>query len=113
VHQDWLRRSPSDPFSLVTAIWLLDDFTRENGSTRLIPGSHLLPRPLSKPMLDPAFRHRDEKVIVAPAGAILILNGHLWHSGRRNESARPRRVLQCQFIARDSAPPPAGETGRP
>ena len=112
LHQDWLRRGPSDPFTLVTAIWLLDDFTPTNGSTRLIPGSHLLPRPLPKPMLDPAFRHRDEKVIVAGAGAILVLNGHLWHSGRRNESSGPRRVLQCQFVARDSAPPPAAGTGR-
>jgi ectoine hydroxylase-related dioxygenase (phytanoyl-CoA dioxygenase family) len=99
LHTDWLPRAPSEPFSIVTAIWLLDDFTPNNGATRLIPGSHLLPRPLPKSMQEPASRHPDQKFVVARAGSVLIFNGHLWHSGTRNDSAGPRRVLQCQFVA--------------
>jgi ectoine hydroxylase-related dioxygenase (phytanoyl-CoA dioxygenase family) len=32
---------------------------------------------------------------------VLIFNGHLWHSGTRNETGLRRRVLQCSFVARD------------
>lgn len=101
LHTDWLPRAPSEPFSIVTTIWLLDDFTPNNGATRLIPGSHLLPRPLPKSRQDPASRHPDQKLAVARAGSVLVFNGHLWHSGTRNASTGPRRVLQCQFVARE------------
>jgi ectoine hydroxylase-related dioxygenase (phytanoyl-CoA dioxygenase family) len=99
LHIDWLQRSGSEPFSLVTTIWLLDDYTTKNGATRLVPGSHLVPGPLPKSMQDPANRHPKQKVITASAGSVLVFNGHLYHSGTRNESNQPRRVLQCQFLA--------------
>ena len=103
LHTDWLPRAPSEPSSIVTAIWLLDDFTPNNGATRLIPGSHLLSRPLPKSMRAPASRHPDQTLVMATAGSVLVFNGHLWHSGTRNETNRPRRVLQCQFVARELA----------
>jgi hypothetical protein len=31
----------------------------------------------------------------------LIFNGDLWHSGTQNEAGAPRRMMQCQFIARE------------
>ncbi len=105
LHADWLTRSPGSPFVVVTALWLLDDFTKENGATRIVPGSHLNPRPMPKSMQAPKSHHPDERVITARAGSVLVLNGHLWHSGRKNESESSRRVLQSQFIARDMAPP--------
>jgi ectoine hydroxylase-related dioxygenase (phytanoyl-CoA dioxygenase family) len=105
LHTDWLARSPSEPFIVVTSLWLLDDFTQSNGATRLIPESHNLTRPLPKPMQQPEGRHPDQKIIVAGAGSALVFNGHLWHSGTRNESGGPRRVLQCQFVARGYSPP--------
>jgi ectoine hydroxylase-related dioxygenase (phytanoyl-CoA dioxygenase family) len=101
LHTDWLPRAPSELFSIVTALWLLDDFTPNNGATRLIPGSHLVPRPLPKSMMAPASRHPDQRLIIAKAGSVLVFNGHLWHSGTRNETNGPRRALQCQFLRRD------------
>ncbi len=103
LHQDWMPRRGADPFSIVTSIWLLDDFTETNGATRLIPGSHLDPKPLPKSMRAPEARHRDEMSVLASAGAVLIFNGHLWHSGTSNRSRRLRRVLQCQFVVKESA----------
>ena len=100
LHTDWLPRAPSEPFGVVTAIWLLDDFEPNNGATRLIPGSHLWHRRLPKSMLAPASLHPDQKLVLARAGSVLVFNGHLWHSGTRNESRGPRRVIQCQFVAR-------------
>jgi ectoine hydroxylase-related dioxygenase (phytanoyl-CoA dioxygenase family) len=105
LHNDWLPRTAPEPYSLVTALWLLDDFTRNNGATRLIPGSHLVPRPLPKAMQAPESRHPDQKLIIAKAGSVLVFNGHLWHSGTRNQTNHRRRVLQCQFVARELVRP--------
>src|SRR5215510_12629646 len=102
LHTDWYPRTSSDePFSVVTAIWLLDEFIEKNGATRLIPGSHLTLKPLPKPMQQPESNHPDQTLIIAKAGSALVFNGHLWHSGTRNESNRSRRVLQCQLVARE------------
>jgi ectoine hydroxylase-related dioxygenase (phytanoyl-CoA dioxygenase family) len=102
LHTDWYpRASLSEPFSVVTAIWLLDDFIENNGATRVIPESHLWLKPLPKPLRQPEAKHPDQKFIIASAGSALVFNGHLWHSGARNESNRPRRVIQCQFVARE------------
>jgi len=102
LHTDWYPRvSSSEPFSAATTLWLLDDFKENNGATRLIPGSHLWLKPLPKPMQQPGAKHPDQRFIIAKAGSALFFNGHLWHSGMRNESSRPRRVIQCQFVARE------------
>jgi len=102
LHTDWYPRvSSSEPFSVVTALWLLDDFIENNGATRLVPGSHLWLKPLPKSLSQPEAKHPDQRFIIAKAGSALVFNGHLWHSGARNESNRPRRVIQCQFVARE------------
>jgi len=102
LHIDWYpRASSSEPYDVLTTLWLLDDFTENNGATRLIPGSHMWIKPLPKPLQQPEAKHPDQRLIIAKAGSALAFNGHLWHSGSRNESGRPRRVIQCQFVARE------------
>ncbi|MFP5261274.1 MAG: phytanoyl-CoA dioxygenase family protein [Blastocatellia bacterium] len=101
LHTDWRPRSPREPFNIVTAIWLLDDFTPANGATRLVPGTHRLAGQVPKTMADPASRHPDQIQVSAGAGSVIIFNGHVWHSGMRNDSRGPRRVLQCQLLARE------------
>jgi ectoine hydroxylase-related dioxygenase (phytanoyl-CoA dioxygenase family) len=101
LHADWTARSKGEPFRIVTAIWLLDDFTGENGATRVVPGTHHLLTQPPKSFADPASRHPDQRIIVAKAGSVLVFNGHLWHSGTANKSSRSRRVLQCSFVGRD------------
>lgn len=103
LHADWPPRNKHDPWFAVTALWMLDDFTRENGATRILPGSHHLIRPISKTYAQPLSRHPDELVITGSAGSVLIFNGHLWHSGRRNESDGPRRAAQMVIVADYSA----------
>lgn len=101
LHTDGCPPAPAGPFLLVTALWLLDDFTPENGPTRLLPGSHRWPRPLPKAQQQPEAHHPGERCVLASAGAVLLFNGHLWHSGTRNGSTGPRRVLQGQYRGRE------------
>ena len=100
LHADWTARAKGEPFRIVTSIWLLDDFTEDNGATRIVPGTHLLLNPPPKSLADPANRHPEQKTIVAAAGSVLVFNGHTWHSGSRNRTSLPRRVLQLSFVAR-------------
>ena len=93
LHSDCLR-GPGNECILITALWMLDDFTPENGATRVVPGSHRIARPLARDFSQPLARHPGEKIIVAPAGSVLMFNGYVWHSGRRNDSNGPRRAVQ-------------------
>ena len=93
LHSDCLRGEGNECI-LVTALWMIDDFATENGATRVVPGSHRIARPLAKDFAQPLARHRDEKIIVGRAGSVLMFNGYLWHSGRRNNSNGPRRAVQ-------------------
>jgi ectoine hydroxylase-related dioxygenase (phytanoyl-CoA dioxygenase family) len=103
LHTDWLTRDPNEPFAVVTALGALDGFTNENGAPRVVPGSHLVPRPIPKAMQAPAAHHPREQLVLARAGSVVVFNGHLAHSGTRNRSRAPRRTLHSQWIALDRA----------
>ena len=93
-HADFLDRVPEPlpEYALtVNSLWLLDDFTPENGGTRLVPGSHRWRR---KPPKDLAT-HPDEVRISAPAGSVLLFNGAVWHSSGANQTDRERVCLIC------------------
>jgi len=94
LHTDDVPRAPGAPYVVFTTLWMLDDFTAENGATRVVPGSHLIARPIAKAFAQPLARHPDEYIAVGRSGSVLILNGHLWHSGRCNSSSGPRRSVQ-------------------
>ena len=52
----------------------LDDFTEENGATRVLPATHL-----SAPFPSTSFAKRHERAVCAPAGAAIIMNSMLYH----------------------------------
>jgi len=105
LHSDCLRGREQECI-LITALWMLDDFTPENGATRVVPGSHRITSPLPRDLAQPLARHRDEQIIVGSAGSVLMFNGYLWHSGRRNNSNSPRRAVQMG-LRRGTADSPA------
>lgn len=104
LHTDWTPQGPDQPARVVTALWLLDDFTPDNGATRVVPGSHRRPGPPPKSVTAPGRRHPEERLVRARAGSVLVFNGHLWHSATKNRSRGRRRVVQCQYVAADSDP---------
>jgi ectoine hydroxylase-related dioxygenase (phytanoyl-CoA dioxygenase family) len=81
---------PRDRDVMVTALWALDDFTADNGATRIVPGSHL--RPSGKP--DAAEAVPAEM----PAGSVLLFSGRLYHGAGANTSARPRLGVVIDYL---------------
>jgi ectoine hydroxylase-related dioxygenase (phytanoyl-CoA dioxygenase family) len=80
--------------SVATAIVMLDDFTSCNGATRVVPGTHVERRAIRKELSQPIARHPRERLVTGRAGTVLLLNGHVWHSGTRNTSGAARRAVQ-------------------
>ena len=79
------------------SIWLLDDFTADNGATRVVPGSHRNGLAAREALADQWAPHPDQVLLTAPAGTVVVFNSHLWHGGTKNRSDRPRRALHSYF----------------
>jgi len=99
LHADWMPRASGEPYYVVTALFMLDDFTPDNGATRVVPGTHRQMATVPKSFAQPLAHHPDEKLVTGKAGSLLLMNGHLWHSGTRNTSNGPRRVVQMVIAA--------------
>lgn len=101
LHVDWETSVPAGEFKVCNAIWLLDDFTRENGSTRLVPGSQNRQHLPGEVLNDPMAPHPDEILVEAPAGTVVVFNSHTWHGGTRNQTDKPRRAIHSYFCQRN------------
>ncbi|EPR68429.1 phytanoyl-CoA dioxygenase family protein [Cyclobacterium qasimii] len=101
LHVDWPNSIQNMDFMVCNSIWLLDDFYKENGATRVVPGTHLQSTLPAEAMDDPMDSHPDEKIIVAEAGSVVIFNSHTWHGGTTNHTAQPRRAIHSYFCKRD------------
>ena len=78
----------------ITVLWMLDDFTEANGATRVVPRSHRGASAVPRVLAQPTVRHPDEVVVTGRPGDALVLDAHLWHSGRENTSGERRRAVQ-------------------
>jgi ectoine hydroxylase-related dioxygenase (phytanoyl-CoA dioxygenase family) len=87
-------------YQVCNSIWLLDDFTADNGATRVVPGSHRSGKSPGDVMSDVRDPHPGEVLLLAPAGTVVVFNSHLWHGGTLNRSLLPRRALHSYFTAR-------------
>ena len=100
LHADWKGGVDPSDFQVCNSIWLLVDFTKENGATRVVPGSHQTGQHPADVLDDPKASHPDEVQIIAPAGTVVIFNSHLWHGGTLNQSDSPRYALHSYFCRR-------------
>jgi len=78
----------------MNVMWMLVDFTEENGATRLVPGSH---RVQAEPPHD-----RDVATIagVGPAGSALVFDGRIWHGTGANTTADQYRYGVLTYFCR-------------
>ena len=83
------------PAVVCNTMWMLDDFTAENGATLVVPGSHLSGR---QPDHD-LDSNANWVPAAAPAGTLLALEGRLWHSTGVNTTDRYRTGLTINFCA--------------
>jgi ectoine hydroxylase-related dioxygenase (phytanoyl-CoA dioxygenase family) len=101
LHVDWGSAVAPGDYQICNSIWMLDDFTTDNGATRIIPGSHRWGRLPQDDMADPRQPHPDEILLLGSAGTAVVFNSHLWHGGTQNRTDRPRRALHSAYVRRD------------
>lgn len=70
----------------ISAMWALDDFTIENGATRVVLGSH------DRREID-TVDEKDVEQAVMPKGSVLYYLGSTIHGGGENRSDAPRTGL--------------------
>ena len=83
----YLQRSIEPQLNM---IWAVTDFTKENGATRVVPGSHLWE--------DGRGAHEEEITYVEmKAGSVIIYTGSVIHSGGANVSAADRVGINITY----------------
>jgi hypothetical protein len=88
-------------YSVCNTVFMLDDFTAENGALRAVPGSHRFGRRPQDVLADPRAPHPDEVLVTGRAGDAVVMNAHLWHGGTANRTDRPRLALHAFYCRRD------------
>ena len=78
----------------MNVMWMLVDFTQDNGATRLVPGSHLVQ---AEPPHD-----REVATIagVGAAGTALVFDGRIWHGTGANITADEYRYGVLTYFCR-------------
>tara|TARA_B100000676_G_scaffold240537_1_gene241517 strand:- start:8191 stop:9135 length:945 start_codon:yes stop_codon:yes gene_type:complete len=92
VHRDadmYPFRHPSPPTILAT-MWAGTDFTKANGGTQVVPGSHLW---------EHGRQAREDEIVQAemPAGSLLVYLGGVVHGGGSNVSNDKRTGISVQY----------------
>src|SRR6202049_58962 len=101
LHVDMGRLPDSQGYSVCNGVWMLDDFTLENGALRVIPGSHNWGKKPQDELPDPYASHPKELLVTGRAGTVVVMNAHAWHGGTANRTAKERRALHSFFSRRD------------
>src|SRR5687768_14304735 len=86
---------------ICNSVWMLDDFTPENGPIRMVPGSHRWARLPQDALADPTADHPEQTLLLGKAGTVVIMNTHMWHGAMSNRSARPRRAMHSFYCRAD------------
>jgi ectoine hydroxylase-related dioxygenase (phytanoyl-CoA dioxygenase family) len=101
LHVDMAAIPDEKGYWVCNTVWMLDDFTPENGATRMIPGSHTWGRRPQDVLEDPMAPHPDEVLLTGKAGTIAVMNAHMWHGGTANQTAVPRLAMHAFYCRRD------------
>jgi ectoine hydroxylase-related dioxygenase (phytanoyl-CoA dioxygenase family) len=88
-------------YAVCNTVWMLDDFTEENGALRVVPGSHRFGKRPQDVLHDLNAVHPEEILVTGRAGTVVVMNAHLWHGGTANRTATERRALHGFYCRRD------------
>ena len=82
----------------VTTLWLLSPFTKENGGTFVVPGSHRANNnPSGDNGIDASQPFPTEMQVTGPAGSVLVFDSRLWHAIAPNRTQRPRTTIAVRY----------------
>jgi ectoine hydroxylase-related dioxygenase (phytanoyl-CoA dioxygenase family) len=101
LHVDMSAIPDEKCYWVCNTVWMLDDFTDENGPTRMVPGSHKWGRRPQDVVADPLAPYPGEVFLTGKAGGIAVMNAHLWHAGTANRSSKPRLAMHAFYCRRD------------
>lgn len=92
IHADDLMFSFEHPGreAMINCMWAVDDFTKENGATLLVPGSHIWPR-------DRAPESHEITQGEMSKGSVLIYFGSLLHAGGANRTDISRTGIVISY----------------
>ena len=97
MHIDSVCPEPVPPWMIrFIAILPLENFTKDNGATSFVPGSH---KYLRRPRPEDLTGDIDEKITECSAGSLVMFDGATWHRSSDNKSDKPRPGLMLSFGA--------------
>lgn len=100
LHVDFER--DTDGWPMIGFILMADEFRRDNGATRFIPGSHKWSTIPDELMNHPLADYEGQVVACGPAGSVIVYNGSVRHGHAVNTSGEPRRSIQGAYIRREA-----------
>src|SRR5438128_3441676 len=108
-HNDWTQPLHADSgavadergYWVCNSVWMLDDFTEQNGAIRMVPGSHRWGMAPEQALTDLYAPHPQEILLTGRAGTVVVMNAHMWHGGTVNRTAMHRRAMHVYYTRRD------------
>lgn len=103
LHRDeavWSDLPQPHPEVQVASVIAFVDFTKENGATRVVPGSHRWPERNLTPAEQMAARQPEPDEIAyaeMPAGSAVVYSGGTIHAGGANSTDIPRRGAHLSY----------------
>ncbi|HTK64298.1 MAG TPA: phytanoyl-CoA dioxygenase family protein [Pseudonocardia sp.] len=95
LHADQLPiPSPWQYDCTANCVWLIDDFTAENGATQYVPGSHKLGRHLT----EQEFAAAETAPMTGKAGSMICWGGQLWHQTGVNSNGASRIGILSYYV---------------
>ena len=91
IYEPMVPRAPGGPHYLLVFMWAVTDFTKENGATRAIPGSHLWPAGRMPGPDDPV------DYLEMPQGSFAVWLGSTFHAASTNHTDQARVGTQRGF----------------
>lgn len=108
VHADWpynqdakarIRAPYPDVLLNMVTMWMLTDYTVENGGTMVIPGSHKRHEaPRKDSALDPMAAYPGEVQLQGTAGDVGLFDARTWHAISPNVSAAERIGVIVRYV---------------
>jgi ectoine hydroxylase-related dioxygenase (phytanoyl-CoA dioxygenase family) len=90
-HQDF-PRVLNGYVASINVLFAIDEFTRDNGATWIVPGTQHTPEPPSAGTIEASAIPLE-----CSAGSMIVFDSTLWHAAGSNTSGRDRLAINHQF----------------